>query len=203
MGRTHRRTLVSTGIFALAIGSALPTIAQTQPEAPFFGERSQGSDATSDGAAERPQDLYPFVGETSQDFEARKRGQAPESRPASVVVTADANGQFLVQCVLNGQPTRMVVDTGATFVSLSYADAERIGLHVSEADYSQKIVTANGMLRAAPVRVDEIRVGEILVRDIDAVVLPPGNSTLGLLGMSFLKQLKGFEISEGQLLLRG
>jgi aspartyl protease family protein len=55
----------------------------------------------------------------------------------------------------------------------------------------------------APVRIREMRVGDIVVRDVEAVVAPPGRLRTSLLGMSFLRSLRGFDISGGRLTLRG
>jgi aspartyl protease family protein len=65
------------------------------------------------------------------------------------------------------------------------------------------VSTANGVVQTAPVRIREIRVGDILVRDVEAVVLPPRALGVSLLGMSFLRRLEGFEIAKGRLVLRG
>ena len=55
----------------------------------------------------------------------------------------------------------------------------------------------------APVRIRELRVGDIAVRDVEAVVVPEGRLGTSLLGMSFLRRLKGFDMAGGRLTLRG
>jgi aspartyl protease family protein len=147
--------------------------------------------------------LTPRIGETVQEFEARKRGIKLAPSPRDVVtITADRNGHFYVASILNGQSVRMVVDTGASIVALTYEDAERIGARLSQKDFTVQMSTANGLVQGAPIRIDEIRIAEISMRDVEAVALPKGSLEVSLLGMSFLKRLSGFDISQGRLNLR-
>jgi aspartyl protease family protein len=147
--------------------------------------------------------LTPRIGETVQEFEARKRG-IKLSRPAGDVVTiaADRRGHFYLDPTLDGRPIRMVVDTGASVVALTYEDAERLGVRLSQQDFTLKMSTANGLVEGAPYRIGEVRIGELAVPDVEAIVLPRGRLEVSLLGMSFLKRLSGFDISQGRLNLR-
>jgi aspartyl protease family protein len=147
--------------------------------------------------------LMPRIGETVQEFEARQKGIAvPRPTSDSVTVTADQRGHFFVDPLLNGRSTRMVIDTGASVVALSYEDAERIGARLSPADFTVNMSTANGSVEGAPLRIKEIRLGELSVSDVEAVVLPKGRLEVSLLGMSFLRKLGSFNISQGRLSLR-
>lgn len=147
--------------------------------------------------------LTPRIGETVQEFEARKRG-IRITRPLGevVTVTADRKGHFYIDPSLDGQPVRMVVDTGASVVALTYEDAERMGARLSPRDFTIKMSTANGIVEGAPLSIGEIRVGDLTIRNVEAVVLPKGRLEISLLGMSFLKRLSGFNISQGRLNLR-
>jgi aspartyl protease family protein len=147
--------------------------------------------------------LTPRIGETVQEFEARKRG-IKLSRPAGDVVTiaADRRGHFYLDPTLDGRAIRMVVDTGASVVALTYEDAERLGVRLSQQDFTLKMSTANGLVEGAPYRIGEVRIGELAVPDVEAIVLPRGRLEVSLLGMSFLKRLSGFDISQGRLNLR-
>jgi aspartyl protease family protein len=122
---------------------------------------------------------------------------------STLTVSADLQGHFVVHPTLDGRRVRMLVDTGATVVALSHGDARLAGIQVASRDFTRKMFTANGTVHVAPVRIKEIRVGEIAVRDVEAVVLPEGRLHTSLLGMSFLRQIRGFEISQGRLMLRG
>jgi aspartyl protease family protein len=96
----------------------------------------------------------------------------------------------------------MLVDTGASAVALSYEDAVSAGIRVADADFTIPVNTANGVTRAAPVRIPEIQIGDITVRQVEAVVARQGALKTSLLGMTFLKRLGGFEIAQGRLTMR-
>ncbi|HYF56967.1 MAG TPA: TIGR02281 family clan AA aspartic protease [Salinarimonas sp.] len=120
-----------------------------------------------------------------------------------LVIAADLRGHFMVHPSVGGTRLRMLVDTGASVVALTHEDAARAGLRASSSDPVRRLQTANGVVEARAVRVREMSVGDIVVRDVEAVVMPPGRLSTSLLGMSFLRRLKGFEVSSGRLTLRG
>ena len=96
----------------------------------------------------------------------------------------------------------MLVDTGATSIALSYEDAAAAGILPMPADFKVPMQTANGTGFAAAVRLQEVRVGQIVVRDVQGVVVPRGALSGSLLGMSFLGKLKGFEVAADNLVLK-
>lgn len=102
----------------------------------------------------------------------------------SVVLPANAEGHYLVMGQINGVPLRMLVDTGATLVSLGAADASRLGLNLANAERGQ-VQTAAGVSTAHRVRLDSVQVGGITLQGVDALVLP-NDLPVALLGMSFL-----------------
>jgi aspartyl protease family protein len=128
--------------------------------------------------------------------------QTAMSYGGSETLEADAAGHFHAQAEIEGRVVAMIVDTGATFVSLSAEDAARVGLEPMPSDYTIAMSTANGTTHAAPVRLREIRVGAIVARDVPAVVLQPGLLGQSLLGMSFLKTVGHVEMGSRQLVLR-
>ena len=97
----------------------------------------------------------------------------------------------------------MLVDTGATTVALTYEDAASAGIRPFPGDFTRRVSTANGSVAVAPVRLREVRIGDLTVRDVDAVVVPSGRLGTSLLGMSFLRHLGGFDIADNRLTLRG
>jgi aspartyl protease family protein len=139
---------------------------------------------------------------------ASARPEEVPSRPAAMsfggseTLEADAAGHFHAQAEIEGRVVPMIVDTGATFVSLSAEDAARIGLEPMPSDYTVTMATANGTTSAAPVHLREIRVGAIVARDVAAVVMRPGLLGQSLLGMSFLKTVAHVEMGSRQLVLR-
>jgi aspartyl protease family protein len=128
--------------------------------------------------------------------------QISSNAPGSVVLKADPRGHFNADLQVNGGRVAMMVDTGASIIALTHEDARRAGLYPNPADFRIPINTANGSIGAAPVRLREVRLDRILVRDVDAVVLPPGKLKTSLLGMSFLQRLSGFNVANNTLVLR-
>jgi aspartyl protease family protein len=153
---------------------------------------------------ERPP-LTPFVGETAAEFEARKNGRArpePTAGSSSVMLVADPSGHFFLTSIVEGVGVRMVVDTGASIVSLSQEDASRAGINLEPSKFTAKVSTANGVILAAPVMLKEIAIGDISVRNVAAVVMPKQALQVSLLGMSFLSRLSSYEVTGSRLTLR-
>ncbi len=119
-----------------------------------------------------------------------------------LVVAADLQGHFVVHPSLGGVRLRMLVDTGASLVALSHEDAFKAGVKTSPGDPVRRFSTANGTVEARVVRLAEVSVGGLTVRDVEAAVMPPGRLSTSLLGMSFLRRLRGVEVSSGRLTLR-
>ena len=117
-----------------------------------------------------------------------------------ITVPMSADGHFYLILDLNGVPVRFVVDTGATDMVLSAADATRIGIDQARLIYSGRAMTANGMVETAPVRIATVAIGPILDQGLRAVV-NRGDLSESLLGMSYLRRFSRLEITEGQLLL--
>jgi len=128
---------------------------------------------------------------------------APELVPqrGPVVLEADASGHYMVDGSIEGRPVRFIVDTGATRVALSAETARRIGLAIDKSAFTALTRTANGTVAAAPVRLEEVRIGGARVADVDALVLPEGALDVDLLGMSFLSRLGSFRVSGRQMVL--
>ena len=118
----------------------------------------------------------------------------------SLTVRASGDGAFYMDVFLNGQPARMLVDTGASDLALSPADALVAGLDVGDLRYFVPVQTADGASMAAPAVLDTIRVGGRTFRNQRALVLRRGR--VSLLGVSVLRRFRSFEISGDRLTLR-
>jgi aspartyl protease family protein len=116
-------------------------------------------------------------------------------------IRAGPSGHYVTTVEIERTPIVVLIDTGATKVALSYEDADRAGLKPFSLDFSIPVATANGIAKAAPVTIRRIEVGNIVVRDVEAVVLPEGAFSGTLLGMSFLSRLSSFGIRDGVLVL--
>ncbi len=119
--------------------------------------------------------------------------------PNSLTFHAANNGHVYLDAVVNGGPVRFVVDTGATAVTLTVRDAEAAGISRGSLDFSVRTRTANGIGRAAPVRLREVRIGQLSVNDVPAWVVE--NLGISLLGQSFLTRLDSYEMRDGVLTL--
>lgn len=119
----------------------------------------------------------------------------------SVEVTRDARGHFRVEGRIDGRRLDFVVDTGATVIALTADDAANLGLHPALGDYTMLMRTANGVIRAAPATLGMVEIGDIMMHDVSAVVMPEGALAENLLGMSFLSRLHHFDYSDGKLVL--
>ncbi len=118
-----------------------------------------------------------------------------------LVLRKGPNGHFLVKAHVNGVETRFLVDTGASDVALTKEDALRIGINAGRLKYTRKYQTANGVIRAAPIKLRDVRIGQLRVQNVEATVseAPMG---ISLLGMSFLGELAGYEVRGDRLILR-
>lgn len=115
------------------------------------------------------------------------RTTASNSSAAAVKISADERGQFVVNGQVNGIPIRLEVDTGASMVALPASEASRLGLDYRKG--SQVLMdTANGPALAYRIKLDTVRLGEVTVNSVDAVVME-GGLRVALLGMSFLKRM--------------
>ncbi len=119
----------------------------------------------------------------------------------SLIIPRDPRGHFQAGGRINGQRLDFMVDTGASVVALNERSAARFGLRPSPSEYKATVNTANGTIKAAPARIAMIEIGELTVRDVDAMVLPDEALSENLLGLSFLSKLKRFEYADGKLVL--
>jgi aspartyl protease family protein len=117
-------------------------------------------------------------------------------------IEADKRGHFVADARLNGRRYSVLVDTGATLVAINRRTARRIGLRLSPHDFNQRIRTANGIATAASVQIDEITLGRVRIRDVDAAVLSDDALSTVLLGASFLGRLKSYRVEDGVLMLK-
>jgi aspartyl protease family protein len=119
----------------------------------------------------------------------------------SLSITHDARGHFVTEGRIDGQRIAFMVDTGASVVALNESSAARFGLRPTPNDYRATVSTANGTVKAARARLAMVELGGLIVRDVDAMVLPDEALSENLLGQSFLSKLKRFEYANGKMVL--
>lgn len=113
-------------------------------------------------------------------------GRGNSGGPASATLQADGRGHYMVQGQINGGSVRMLLDTGATAIALPASEARRLGINYTSGQigYSR---TANGVVPHYRIKLNTVKVGDIEINQVDAVVQESGLDII-LLGMSFLNR---------------
>ena len=128
-------------------------------------------------------------------------GAARADTPTASVSRA-ADGHYWAHADIDGAPVRLLVDTGASLVTLSREDARRMGIEVPETAFTTHLTTASGSLPAAPVRLKSVTVGGARVENVLALVVD-ADMPASLLGMSYLGRLNRFEAGPAGLTFSG
>jgi aspartyl protease family protein len=108
----------------------------------------------------------------------------------SVVLTRGNGGHFWTEARVDGRRLEFVVDTGASTIALRESDAARLGIRPTRRDYTVRVNTANGVALAAPVELNRVELGDVVVRDVRALVHPDQALGINLLGMTFLAKVR-------------
>src|SRR5262249_44165440 len=95
---------------------------------------------------------------------------SPSPAGRNVVLTKSSNGHFEVEARVDGRRLEFLVDTGASHIALRESEAARLGIYPRPSDYTVRVSTANGVTKAAMVQLRTVEVGDILVRDVPAIV---------------------------------
>jgi aspartyl protease family protein len=149
--------------------------------------------------------VYAYRFEAS-DIVGRIAGELFPSEPevgrgGEVIVNRRLSGEFAIAGRVNGARVTFLFDTGASAVVLTAADARRAGVDAGRLAFDAPVTTANGPAMAAEVRLDQIAVGPIVMRNVAALVARPGALDESLLGMSFLERLKSYSVERDRLIL--
>jgi aspartyl protease family protein len=137
------------------------------------------------------------------------KGKAPEealtlpySGPASVRVRRSAEGGFFANSEINSAAMVVRIDNGAATVVLKQSDAEKAGIDISNLTFDTPLRTANGTSYLAPVRLKSVRIGPLVMHDVEGLVAKPGTLNENLLGTSFLRRLASYELAGNFATLR-
>ena len=117
-----------------------------------------------------------------------------------VTIAQSSNGHFETEVAIDGRRVDFMVDTGASMIALRERDAAKLGIFPVPGDYTALVSTANGNVKAARVSLKRVEVGNVSVRDVQALVLPDEALGQNLLGMSFLSRLNWSQ-KNGKLVL--
>ena len=181
-----------TGILG---SKALLVVNGTAPRAMAAGESHQGVTVVSVGREEALVALDGVrhsvrLGEAPVSVGSRGGAGSASAGTQRVLLQGDSQGHFVGNGEINGQAMRFMVDTGATTVALGAPEAKRLGLRY-EGGTPVRMGTANGVAQGWRLRLDAVRIGDMEVRDVEAVVMPHALPFV-LLGNSFLR---GFQMS--------
>ncbi len=180
-------------VVALTSGKAVVSIDGGKPRSMTVGQVSPEGvkliSATSESATFE-------IGGKRQTLVPGQNGVYAAGPPAgdrgggSATFTADSRGHFVVNGMVNNITMRFMVDTGASMIALSKEDATRAGVNHLEGT-RRRVQTANGTMLVYQVKLATVRVGDITLTDVDAVVVAEeGRLPVSLLGMSFLNRME-------------
>ena len=113
-----------------------------------------------------------------------------------------ADGHFYAGVSVGGRPVTMLVDTGASVVALTAADAQAAGLHWNPGQLGVVAQGASGPIRGVALRLDRITLGNHEARNVEAVIIPEG-LPISLLGQSFLATIEPVRIEKDRMILGG
>ena len=119
----------------------------------------------------------------------------------TAVIDQYSNGHFYTSAIVDGVTVEFMVDTGATQVALTLSDAKRLGFDPEELNFCERISTVNGETVAAEVLINSIRIGQVEIFNISALVVG-SMSVPSLLGMNFLSELDSYEFRGPDLVIR-
>lgn len=194
--QAHAQAVALSGILG---GKALLVVNGGAPRGVGPGESHQGVKVVSVGREEAVVELAGarrtlILGEAP--VSVGSRGSAGTGR--RVVLTADSRGHFVNSGTINGRPMQYLVDTGASTVAIGQPEAERMGLAYRS---GQPVVlgTANGTAQGWRIKLDSVRIGDVEVLGVDAVVTPQAMPFV-LLGNSFLNEFQMSRINDQMVL---
>lgn len=185
-GAAQAQSVVLSGILG---GKALLMVDGGRPRSVAVGQSHQGVKVVAVGANEAEVEINGVR-------QTLRLGQAPvsaEETSAStdqqrIVLQAVGNGHFMALGQINGSSARFMVDTGASYVAVGAADAERMGINLKTAQPTV-MSTANGAAQAWRVKLNSVRIGSVTVHEVDAVVMS-ASMPYALLGNSFLSRFQ-------------
>jgi aspartyl protease family protein len=163
-------------------GSAPKTVAPGETWKGVKVLSTRGDEATVEAAGRR---FTLRVGEAPASVGGGGAGPASSGR---IVLTAQSGGHFMANGSINGRAAYFLVDTGASMVSMSASDAERYGVDYKSGQPVQ-MNTANGVALGWRLKLASVRVGDVELREIDAVVTQQSMPFV-LLGNSFLTRFQ-------------
>jgi len=117
------------------------------------------------------------------------------------IVPMHDDGHFWVKATINGQPQDFMIDTGASYVSLTRSAAEAAGIAPDPGTPPLRLSTADGTMTARIGTARSIDFGSIAVRNVEVVIAPDDGGEINVIGMNLLSQLASWHVERKQLRL--
>lgn len=124
--------------------------------------------------------------------------RAMKHEDGSISFRASQDGHYYINAKIHGQSVRFLLDTGASDIVLSPADAKKVGFVLNKLEYTRTYYTANGKVFGAPVVLGDLQIGSIYKKRVMASV-NGAEMNHSLLGMRFLSQVGSYEVRDGVL----
>lgn len=190
----------SVGLSGMLGGKALVIVDGSAPKAVAAGDSYKGVKIVS---TEGDQAIVEIDGKQRTlrvgDTPASVGGGAGSGAGGNrVVLTAGGGGHFFTLGQINGKSTQMVIDTGATSVAMGASEAQRLGIEYKSGQPIQ-ISTANGVVQGWLIKLNSVRVGDVVVHNVEAAV-SNGSMSMVLLGNSFLTHFQMTRANEQMVL---
>ncbi|MFC4254311.1 TIGR02281 family clan AA aspartic protease [Altererythrobacter xixiisoli] len=128
------------------------------------------------------------------------RTDAPQGPAGAVTLPRSENGHFYAPVTIDGRAVEMLVDTGASVIALTGADAAALGFDWNEDEIVPVGRGASGTVMGKAIVIDQVQMGDLAAERIDAVIVPAGLTT-SLLGQSFLSRIGPVEMQGDTLLI--
>lgn len=168
--------------------------------AAFLGALLMSQDKPQPPASAPSSGAQPVVSTATVEPKSASVNPKPEYAKAAALRRED-DGHFWALANVEGQFIKVMVDTGASTVALTAEDARKIGYDPDTLDYRYTIGTAGGEVMGAYIQLESIKIGDVRIENVDAMVLREGLKQ-SLLGMSFLKELYAMEFRGDTLILK-
>jgi len=131
-------------------------------------------------------------------------GSAQETTPSGwgneITLQREFDGHFYADVMVDGVPSRMLVDTGASVVALTGEDAQAMGLYWDESDIAPVAQGASGPVYGVHTKLARMRLGDFEATDVRAMIIPEGLG-ISLLGQSFLETIDNVRIADDRMVL--
>ena len=191
-GHTPLYLLILAVVAVMLLGRRVPFIGRLVS----FGVTASAIVLTLVILSERAQ-FDPMFARMAQRFQWGE--QQAVGRETKVRMAPD--GHFWVRVKIGDYEKRMLVDSGATVTALSADTAAAAGIEPRDAVMPVMMQTANGTIAAQTATVSELRIGNVVARDLP-VVVSPAFGDMNVVGMNFLSRLKSWRVEDGVLILQ-